>query len=571
MREGSSDLIVLKCNMDNIIENPIYLLPKYSLWINNTVMYPCAIYPSKYGVNNIIASAQTRVSTMMPDPDNQSIINFKRFSRVYLKLLCDKMMNINESVYYTPEENIDMTSYSSQEKARLRKALQDYTITSKRDLDIGCFVKWEGFESYKTARLINSTSDASKLYLMPIIRSAADRFFHGNPYTIKGLDPKVLPRKLVQMFKHHKLILTDYTSMESHFTGVNVDNFYFVVKYLLRDIWGLYSPAQKLFLHTMLYHNNIMKSRNVSMLCYQRLMSGAPWTSFANCVENLSYTAFLTYCCDDKLKSMSMKEAASALLMNGSDGFPLYPMLCEGDDGVCIDRGQTTEMAGKLGARLKIVHVPNVSHTQFCSLIFSDGSDLILRDALKIFRKFFILDYKYKNAREAKILTLYRAKALSYLYCSPGCPILTAFCLMICRWTKSVDARQIKLDRDELTHYKDMAIKDKLWQLSPIIQECDRDKYYRIFSISPPEQIRLENIFNNSYKIERLNIGDIEYPDYLINFYDLIMRSDQRTEIENHIRPIYSSKIKDTLSHKHKNKSGQKVRRHYINAHLSFI
>lgn len=181
-------------------------------------------------------------------------------------------------------------------------------------------------------------------------------------------------------------------------------------------------------------------------------MSGSADTSASNCVLNFLLTAYLV------LRTRYPHASSKTLARSVHQLHGLF----EGDDGVIgvagIDRSRLSTIVGGLGIKLKFAFHADFSTAAFCGILQPrECEGTILTDPKKILCNFFVIPPRFMNAKKSKQDILLRAKALSYLYQYPDCPVVSRLAHTVLSKTKSVT-----VVGDELDHHRSFILKEAL-------------------------------------------------------------------------------------------------------------
>lgn len=173
----------------------------------------------------------------------------------------------------------------------------------------------------------------------------------------------------------------------------------------------------------------------------------------------------------------------------------MYDSALEGDDnmtGSHLPIKASAEQYAKLGLISKLEFPTNPFEASFCGMIFSEEDDCIITDPYKVLDSIGWIPDRYVNARDNKLLSLYRARALSYLYQYRGCPIIDSLCRWILKRTEHVLP-----DWNILDFYKDELIPRDIRNIPFVpITINRRILVEKIFTITVEVQYKYENWFD---------------------------------------------------------------------------
>lgn len=261
---------------------------------------------------------------------------------------------------------------------------------------IDTFVKSEFYPTWKHARMINSRSDAFKVFSGPFFKAIEEVVYELKPF-IKHIPVPERPNVIRQMkYAGRRYYATDFTAFESHFSREVMES---VECQLYRHCLSWSSHAD--FIAKTLVGLNRMRTRTgIRASVEARRMSGDMCTSLGNGFTNLMLASFLVH------------EKGGTL-----EGF------VEGDDGLfATDVQLTSQDYEELGFTIKIEEVDDPMAASFCGMIFSDSGEII-REPRRVFMGFGWTQ-SFINAGPKVMAELLRAKALSSVYETPQCPIV---------------------------------------------------------------------------------------------------------------------------------------------------
>jgi len=334
---------------------------------------------------------------------------------------------------------LEKTNYSGERKAQLRKVREEVVDLryQKKFWKCKSFMKDETYGEYKAARLINSRHDAFKTVFGPIIKLIEEEVYK-YPSFVKHIPVADYPRYLSEMLEADGSVYasTDFTAMECHFKKVMMETMEFVLyKYMTRNLPGfrefMVCLAIKAGINVCLFKYFIVK-------CIARRMSGEMDTSLGNGFANLMIIKFTWW------------------RLNRSDP----PCAVEGDDGLikCDPSLVPTEEWFKaLGFTIKMEINSLFQLASFCGMVFDKSEMINITSPAKVILNFPWLRSVYLNAKQSKKLQLLRAKALSYAYQYPGCPMVDALAHACMRATSN-----ITVSRKLVTHGLDTYQKAKV-------------------------------------------------------------------------------------------------------------
>lgn len=412
----------------------------------------------------------------------------------------------------TGNEDLSLETFLAQ--SSYSKAQQDriYAMVSDRDGRIGLtekdyrtesFGKFEGYDSFKFMRCINAYNDRIKALFGPYIHAADEAIFSKLPFFAKHLTMNERARKLQQLFGNEPVMMTDFTSFEAHHRGRFADVVYLVFSHVLAPV----APRELLrVLHELIKGVNITQLPGVKVAVNERLMSGAQWTSSANSVLNMFICLFLV--ASSEKPSLGVEDLARYAYR--------IPALFEGDDGITQARDVDVDLIRRLGLKLKMELHPHFGLGSFCGVVTDPQSGTVVTDPRKVLADFPVFPYRYVTLRSSKRLGLLRAKAMSYLYCYPACPIVSELARLHLRLTSGIDVRCVTRFFDwyqRETLLKAVATPD----MHLPIDNATRNLVSARYGISPQQQVEIEKYLATKSDLSALDIT-LDWPQEWLEF-----------------------------------------------------
>lgn len=385
---------------------------------------------------------------------------------------------------------LETAPYTEARKQELREAhesLHGGRPTRKEASRVSSFGKSESYEAYKHLRWINSRTDAVKSFLGPYFK-AIEGVVYELPWFIKHTPVPERPAKLHALMKAgRRYYFSDYTAYESHFTPEVMDAVECVLyRHCLAD-----TEDADFVCNILMGKNRLATRLGVQATLDGRRMSGDMCTSLGNGFTNLMLALFLAH--------------RSGAEMEG---------FVEGDDGVFSTNMElSSELFEKVGFTIKLVEVTDplsgipvdtgVSHPEswargeyfgaFCGVLCSeDGQQL--RDPRKFFSTF-AWTLSCIHAGDATMKALARSKALSAVYETPHCPLVSVLARHVLKLTKGVKARAGE-GWEAVNAYKVAVCDEDKWpEFNPT--DATRALFARLFSISIPAQLEVERRFRS--------------------------------------------------------------------------
>lgn len=396
-----------------------------------------------------------RLFRATPDPDPEMLARFAQFVSNYLKEHVPAVKRM------TFEDWLAGTSYNDQRKNQLRAAYADLRggrPTRRQASHIDTFVKTESYPEYKHVRMINSRSDAFKVFTGPLFK-AIEEVVYADSSFIKHVPVPHRPALIAAWRKAGlRFFATDFTAYESHFSPELMQA---CECQLYRHCLPWCGDVD--FICSVLCGENRMRTRSgVSASIKGRRMSGDMCTSLGNGFTNVMLARFLA----------------------SEQGQDLFGFV-EGDDGLFATKAELrAEDYAKLGFTIKIEEVEDIRAASFCGMVFGE-SNQIIRDPVA-FLATFGWTSSFTMGGERLMDELLRAKALSTVYETPHCPIVGALARYALSVTRHVTPRFVT------DGYHSLPPRDesRLTAFAPTAET--RALFERLYGISPTMQLAIE-------------------------------------------------------------------------------
>jgi hypothetical protein len=169
--------------------------------------------------------------------------------------------------------------------------------------------------------------------------------------------------------------------------------------------------------------------------------SGTFLTYFRNTVANYAMSKFVELLCTGEwpreLPTLEVHDIRDHDLAQPREVYG-------GDDGKAIDRGQRKELYDAIGVPVKFEgegSAESVAFFKIYTVLKEDGTIGAAPDIEEMITKFMWISGKLKNAKRSKILSMYVAKAYSYLLLAPYSPVCARMCSRFLYENRHVDAR----------------------------------------------------------------------------------------------------------------------------------
>lgn len=333
---------------------------------------------------------------------------FKEFAMNKIQEYVDKF-DFNSFIDEDPIVNYRENNKGKRSKKYIDRKIKDYENFLQGNyrpkyLRNSCFVKFE--DSSKVVdgvnrprpRLIMTMSDYFSMVLSPLVQ-VVHLWNKGwiSKYQVKNLTPDEFVSK-VASFCEKDHIVTDYSAFESSVSGMFKDIEVSFVKKLLTKC-GCQKTLRK-YLQLDRRHRKL--NCDIGEFLISSRCSGDYFTSTLNCLINLLINEYSAY----KTNNNNLQ------------------LIVEGDDGITLPSQVDTEVINALGfdfsSNLK-GSIP--ADIDFLRVRWDYSGPLV--NIGRCLKKLFWIDSQTQlPLRRQKAII--RAKALSYLFSSPGCPVLTA-------------------------------------------------------------------------------------------------------------------------------------------------
>lgn len=382
--------------------------------------------PDHTDVNSKQTGVRYRVGRGHPYTKS-GVKNFGRFVKSHL----EEIMNVDGDYNYLPdlEEWLGETNYNEERKQQIRDTFakgecHDFGDDFFSEWEVHSFSKDESYKNFKHLREIMARSDYIKGRLGPFfwwIQKMWAKYTSAD-YDIKGLCRQAVAEKInSKLGDKGPYYVTDWTSMESSMVPDMMD----ACEFQVYKAFGKYIPN---FFNTIWQDLLQLKQVNeikCDMISYKILgcrMSGEMNTSFSNGIVNyftVKYAAYLSgvHCV----------------------------VMCEGDDGIAIASGELdfSVLNGRLPVFLKTGKVNIFENSDFVSLVVSRDGEIVC-DPAWVMVKIGWTGRQYARSGYRSKLALLRMKAMSYLYNTPGCPVVANMCERILELTKDVTSEELQ-------------------------------------------------------------------------------------------------------------------------------
>lgn len=374
-------------------------------------------------------------------------------------------------------------------------------LVDERYWRVKSFMKDEGYLENKHGRGINSRTDAFKCLVGPMFHRIEQEVFK-LPEFVKYVSVRDRAQYIMEQlyFPGLEYVITDYTSFECGFVREMMGNCEFKMYiYMIR--------------HTPLYFRmlvvcwEVIGGENVCTFKYFVIwvlatrMSGEMCTSLGNGWANFCLMSFVAYKSNVKFKGEF-----------------------EGDDGlaVVLQGKLDVELFERLGMRIKLEKVSHIEEASFCGLLFDPQDMAIITNPVKVLANFAWGKAAYRGASDAVLRQLLRAKALSFLYQYPACPIVTELAIYAERLTRNVRIRKSLIDR--MDQYERKRLSQALAWFEENKTQIAKDEnrhpigintrllMERQFGVTVHAQLAIEGLFRSKQDLDPINLPLIDWP-----------------------------------------------------------
>lgn len=469
---------VCKCCDEAVIKTPSSPLPRPRRKMFRQLPYGFVpgIFPFARDSNHVptqVDALARRLCRELPPIDDNELISLGAYVTQWCK---DNLEPIAPGGLMTFEEWLTSTTYPEHRKVELRKVyceLHGAVPSKKRASKVKAFIKSESMivaQVLKSARWICSRTDASKVALGPIFKSI-ERVVYRDHHFVKHTPVPERPA-LVAALKTAgaKFIVTDFTAFEASFRDKIIRAVEGrVYEYMLQ--W--YPELAKFVVDTLTGENDISTRQGVRVKIHGRRMSGDMCTSLGNGLTNL---LLMGYVCNK--------------LGTTWDG------LVEGDDGIFALYGPLPQPLhfAALGFDIKLAEIRDPSLGGFCGIVGSEGQ--VLRDPMRFLQTFGWTTNSIEGGRKV-MMGLLRSKALSALYETPACPLVSAIAARALELSLGFEPRW---EHDGYHFPPPPSFLPSVREISP----GNRDLFSELYGVSVETQIKAEAMIKTATDLQFL-------------------------------------------------------------------
>lgn len=399
-----------------------------------------------------------------------------------------------------------LSKYTKAEQAQFRELIRDSVVVTAKRLRNKSFIKDEPHNEPKMPRIINAYTDAAKA-ICGDIQHVLDEAVYKLPFSVKHMNVNERPRAVAEKFGLEPVDGTDFSAMEAHHEGVRAK---------IRIYWKKHVGQNLPFIDEYMKivrakseGINVSEFKDVIVQVVGRLMSGDCSTSSDNFVLNICLILYMLW--KSVYPDLPLREAVEKVWE--------WPMFAEGDDGIFKHFDILPGLVEELGLAFKKDDYPHFGMASFCGII-ADPDELInITDPRKVLADFPVLSRRYMACSEAKMRQLMRAKAMSYLVCYSGCPIIDPYCRYVLRATRGVDVRSLS---GKMGYWDnallEQALTEKPWLQARPISPATRRLVERVYQISNRTQMLWESEFETRDVLMPLDVAEPEAPPKWMEF-----------------------------------------------------
>jgi len=467
------------------------------------------------------AGAQKRVARCPPPISRKDKSLMSRYARIFFR---QRFQPLPADTNYDFSWWLSETPYTEVRRRELLKAWDETDgVLNEKFNYMKCFMKEEEYSEFtKHMRGIFSRHDKIKVLIGGIVKRM-EEVVYKSPEFVKHVPVADRPNYLLEQLSGiGQLLETDFTAFECHFTKevMQIIDLNFV-HHMTQSIFD----AQIKRIFDLMSEKNKLRFKFYSYCIEATRMSGEMTTSLMNGVANLFVMNFANFVTSMHYELTGTKLTKLADFDAGlvtEENVLKYSLKCvvEGDDGLGLYPLVTpsSHLFEQMGFTLKMEEKSSISSSKFCGILFDDVDRENLMDPMKILVKFGMSSSRYVGANHAKHMSLMRAKAFSYLYQCPGCPIVAPLCRYILRVTSRYHSGMLsKIDKGGMgfDSYKLMILRSAVGANTARLEQ--RNIGYRsrvliedMFNVPVAAQFLIEQWFDDRDEVETFPFSMIE-------------------------------------------------------------
>lgn len=430
-----------------------------------------------------------RLATRLPQPRRATIRAAKGFVRKFVR---QRVARITDEDIPAVEEWFLHTSYTEKEKQEIREApdvdwdAPDSPETRKLVSEFASFIKAEFYLGWKAPRTIQGLSPSMKKFLGPIIHACEQVLFALDPFA-KFVSVTRRPRWLRDKFANigsAKVAASDFESFEQSWKKAQMETFEIPLVEHMLSRTSCFQKFMRIFRMMELGAARLV-FKWLTVIVGAVRKSGTTNTSFSNGGGNWLIHEFLGWW-------LKLGELIGAF---------------EGDDGLfCYSSGRfpRPEDYAELGFVVKLEVHDCPERASFCGIVYHPDDCVNIVDPIKTLNRIGWLAHQYARARNAKIMSLLRSKAMSLCVQTVNCPILAECAQWLLRCTKSYDARWVIQARSTDWWQRQVLSQTRgfNFNLVPTPPPATRVLMEEVFNVPVSTQLRYEEWFKSSTKLE---------------------------------------------------------------------
>jgi len=384
-------------------------------------------HPDRDCVANQALSVCHRAGARIDRPNNAVLASFATYARWIIRGWgrADPCKDASFDVWCRASKR------SAAEVLKFERAVNGKSHFTQRDFRCKSFLKDEAYDGAKYPRGINGFEDCITGVLGPIF-AIVDAVLFKNKHFVKSIPVAERPGRLEHECGGEGVVGTDFSSFECHHRGLFARLGVFWILHIIQGC-GFEDTVKQLVVRMLLGVNHC-RFNACEAVVDETLMSGAVWTSSLNGALNLCLFSFMVLA--SKYPGLGGRALAKK--------FGEFRGLIEGDDGIAVCSKIDAHIVDSLGIKLKAKYFKDYTQASFCGIVCAErGTNRIICDPIKVLCDFPCIASRYGRSSECSRSALLRAKAFSYKFQYPHCPIIGTYVDAILRRTAGIDIRRI--------------------------------------------------------------------------------------------------------------------------------
>lgn len=467
------------------------------------------------------------------------------------EIMVEKFTPLDPGLDFSVESWLKETSYPLwRQEELLEKWRACQGLLREEHLTCAAHGKDEGYPLPKHLRIINARPDEFKCLMGPYFKQL-EKVVFCDERAIKHVPPSERPKRLMELAPYPIKFTGDYSSFEASVKqDVMMELEFPLYRWMFKHLPGwLIELAEFVFGGWNKTVHGTRTSRWFVLWCIAVRMSGDMQTSLGNWWLNLVVTSYLTARAAIGARGdRTLSEYAKAL-----HKFTVEGMKCvfEGDDGLVGTSGPAPTPADALclGFVLKMVVSQTISQTDFCGLMFDENDLVNIVDPRKVLGNFGWTSSRWLKCTPKTAAILLRAKAFSFAYLCPGCPIVSALAQYGLRVTRAVPMCKMwwRWKQRDMNEFEREWLKSVLeaGEVAPVRPPMrTRLLMYDRFGITVVQQIAIERYLDSLTSIEPLALPLDLFPSEWVEYWNAYVCAPA-----NHRRPyICPPQLRDVSS-----------------------